>query len=143
MSAKELRNLLDQAEKRIQQQEILIEALQRGEKLNQIIGGENSLALEERRDDFDKKSDSLQNVSQAEMNQQRDDIKVPMDKPKTLLDSSKARGPNLTLTVLRQHISLVNLQEELSRLKIEKNELNLEVEAKNAEIYEVLTFTGK
>lgn len=162
-SVKELTSLLEAAELKIKNHEDLILKLQNQLENSTVTGGNNSI-LDASIIDFDeemlknhlKSSDFLKNqssnISEKESlkNQGRNnnDMNISMNiEGKNLLenkDNLKNQTPNLpiksknnTLTILKQHIQISSLKEEIKNIKSDKIELEQEINRRNQELYQV------
>lgn len=162
-SAKELQQMLEAAERTIKKQEELIQKLQtqldnNGSNLETnsmnssiaLLDNSNLIKLEKL-----EKGELITNLS---MDQNEADIIKEIEnsikestfdteessKTKDIIQAKEKTGnerrvskSNVTLTILKQHIHILSINEEIKLIKQEKKELETELMNKNKEIYEV------
>jgi len=168
-SAKELQHLLESAEKTIKKQEEIIQRIQmqldNGSnmettslnssialldnsnllKLEKIEKGEfisslsNNLMIdvENEGEIFKEIEGTFKDSMQNELDNFRLKDVNEMEKFNNLKKVSKS---NVTLTILKQHIHIVSINEEIKAIKQDKKDLESELLSKNKEIYEVFAF---
>lgn len=165
-SAKELQQMLEAAEKTIKKQEDIILRLQvqldNGSnvettslnssialldnsnliKLEKIEKGEliSSLSNNNYSIDSPNEGEMIKEIEGSLKDSQREDVEIALkdfndlDKINNLKRVSKS---NVTLTILKQHIHIVSINEEIKSLRQDKKDLEAELLNKNKEIYEV------
>ena len=112
---------------------IKLEKIEKGELISSL-SKDLSLDPNEDRDFIKEIEGSLKESMQNEDNLKTKDS-YEFDKLNNLKKVSKS---NVTLTILKQHIHIVSINEEIRTVKQEKKELESELLNKNKEIYEVI-----
>lgn len=130
-STKELKHLLEQAEHKIQQQELIIEKLEGELKKS----GQNDIELKIV-EELEKAGSS--STSTTNTNESKAEIKTVYENipsSATVKPNTKAPSSNNSLKLLKQHIMINSLNEENKSLKSEKKELEKDLMNRNKEIY--------
>ena len=131
-SAKELLILLDIAEKKIKDQEGLIDNLQ--VQLDRVAGGEAiNISIQSPNTPSNKSQLKTKQITLGPEETEGSDTTKDSKSSKNTGQGSQA------LTLLKQQIQISNLGEEIQDLKQNKTDMENEIANKNQEIYDVIT----
>ena len=145
-SSKELKNLLEQAERKIQQQEIVIERLE--SELKKIGQNDIELRIVEELEKgtttlpnnstpVQNKTESKETILIGEMTPSNSNANLANNSKETPVKTviNKPASSNNSLKLLKQHIMITTLSEENKVLKHEKKDLEKALLNRNKEIY--------
>ena len=158
-----MQQLLEAAEKTIKKQEELIQRLQmqldNGSNVETtsvnssiaLLDNSNLIKLEKIEKgelihnlsiDVPNENDLIKEFEGSLKESPKDDLDIKFKETNEIDNLKRVSKSNVTLTILKQHIHIVSINEEIKALKFEKKDLEAELLNKNKEIYEVLVFLG-
>lgn len=114
---------------------IKLEKIERGELISSLSNNNLSIDAQNEAELIKEIEGSLKDTppeTEHDNNKSKDALQI--DK---IINQKKVSKSNVTLTILKQHIHILSINEEIKSLKQEKRELETELLNKNKEIYEV------
>lgn len=113
-----------------------LEKIERGELISSLSNNNLSIDAQNEADLIKEIEGSLKDTPpETEHENYKSKDALQMDK---IINQKKVSKSNVTLTILKQHIHILSINEEIKSIKQEKKELETELLNKNKEIYEVL-----